>query len=156
MRKFVLSAGALFLAAFAAAPALAASDPGVAATVKAFGDAFNKGDMKAAKALHTASPSIQDEFPPFAWKSFDQWGADLSKFEAAEGVSGDKMTVGAPTREEIAGDYAYVIAPATLTFQQKGQTMRETARVTFILAREAGAWKIAGWTWTAAVAKSVK
>jgi len=137
------------------ASAAQANDAGVDATIKAFGDAFNKGDMKAAKALHTAAPNIQDEFPPYAWKGFDSWGADLGKWEAAQGISGDKMVVGAPTREEIMGDRAYVIAPATLTYQQKGRAMREVAEFTFVLAREGGAWKIAGWTWTAGAPKPV-
>src|SRR5262249_4183179 len=59
-----------------------ANDAAVDATIKQFADAFNKGDLKTAKALHVASPIIIDEVPPHLWtgmKAFDQWGADLGK-----------------------------------------------------------------------------
>ena len=153
--KSIISLSAFLLLAGAAQ----ANDAGVDATIKSFADAFNKGDMKAAKALHTASPIIIDEVPPHAWTgamAFDQWGADLGKSEAAEGKSGGKVTMGAPTREVISGDHAYAIVPSTYTFQQKGQTMREKAQITFVMAKEAGGWKIASWTWTGPEAKPVK
>jgi ketosteroid isomerase-like protein len=149
LSMFLISASAAF-----------ANDAAVDATIKAFGDAFNKGDMKAAKALHTASPVIVDEVPPHLWtgaKAFDSWGADLGKSEAAEGRSGGKVTMGTPSREVISGNHAYVVVPTTYTFQQKGQTMREAAQMTLALDKDAsGAWKIASWTWTGPEAKPVK
>jgi ketosteroid isomerase-like protein len=157
MKISVALSGALFLTVASAAHA---NDASVDATVKAFGDAFNKGDMKAAKALHTASPVIVDEVPPHFWsgaKAFDSWGADLGKSDAAEGRSGGQVTMGTPTREVISGNHAYVIVPTTYTFQQKGQAMREAAQMTLALDKDAaGAWKIASWTWTGPVAKPVK
>ena len=67
------------------------------------------------------------------------------------------MTIGAPTREVVSGDHAYVIAPTTYTFKQKGQTMRERAQMTLALDKDAGgAWKIASWTWTGPEAKPVR
>jgi ketosteroid isomerase-like protein len=141
-------------------PASFANDAGVDATIKAFADAFNKGDLKAAKALHVASPVIVDEVPPHLWtgaKAFDSWGADLGKSEAAEGKSGGQVTIGVPSREVVSGNHAYAIAPTTYTFQQKGQTMRETAQMTLTLDKGAGGvWKIASWTWTGPEAKAVK
>ena len=145
--------------ATAAAMADDAGNASVSATINKFAVAFNKGDMKAAKALHTAAPTIIDEVPPHFWSganAFDSWGADLAKSEAAEGKSGGQVMIGGPTREEISGDHAYVVAPSTYTFRQKGRAMRETAQITFVLAKDAGAWKIASWTWTGPQAKPVK
>lgn len=156
MKALVVLSCALFLAA---APMAHAGDAGVEATIRQFADAFNKGDMKAAKALHVAAPVIIDEVAPYIWrgpKAFDAWGADLGKAEAAEGKSGGKVTIGAPTRENIMGDHAYVIAPTTYTFQQKGQTMRETSQITLALEKQASGWKIASWTWTGPDAKPVR
>ena len=156
MKMSVALAGALFLASTSAF----ANDAGVDATIKAFADAFNKGDMKAAKALHAALPVIIDEVPPHLWtgvKAFDQWGADLSKSEAAEGKSGGQVTIGVPSREVISGNRAYAISPTTYTFQQKGRIMRETAEMTLTLEKDSGgAWKIASWTWTGPEAKPVR
>jgi ketosteroid isomerase-like protein len=157
MKTIVALAGSLFLLSASAA---CAGDAGIESTLKAFGDAFNKGDMKAARALHVAAPVIIDEVPPHLWtgaNAFDSWGADLGKSEAAEGRSGGQVTIGAPTREVISGDRAYVIVPTTYAFTQKGRMMRETAQMTLALEKDAGgAWKIASWTWTGPEAKPVK
>lgn len=155
MKSLIGLTGALLLMT---APSAFAGDAGVEATIRQFADAFNKGDMKTAKALHIAAPVITDEIAPYFWrgaKAFDSWGADLGKAEAAEGKSGGQVTIGAPTRENVSGDHAYVIAPTTYTFKQKGKTMRETSQITIALAKEASGWKIASWTWTGPEAKPV-
>lgn len=152
---FVISSALLLMAA----PMAHAGDAGVEATLRQFADAFNKGDMKAAKALHVAAPAITDEVAPYHWsgaKAFDDWGADLGKAEAAEGKSGGQVTIGAPTRENVAGASAYVIAPATYTYKQKGATMRETSQFTFAMTKDASGWKIASWTWTGLEGKPVR
>jgi ketosteroid isomerase-like protein len=156
MKIRVALSGALFLAGISAA---SANDAAVDRAIGQFAAAFNKGDMKAAKALHTTAPVIVDEIPPHLWNganAFDSWGADLAKSEAAEGKSGGQVTIGAPTREVVSGDHAYVVAPTTYTFKQKGMTMRETAQMTFALDKQAGGWKIASWTWTGPEAKPVR
>jgi hypothetical protein len=133
------------------APMAHAGDAGVDATMRQLTDAFAKLDMKAIKALHVAAPSINDEFAPFHWggaNAFDSWLAALGKSEAAQGISGGQMAIGAPSREVVSGTSAYVTAPATYTFKQKGMTMRETAQFTFVLNKEASGWKVASWTWT--------
>jgi ketosteroid isomerase-like protein len=155
MKICVALSGALFLACVSAA---SANDAAVDATIIKFAEAFNKGDMKTAKALHVASPTIIDEVPPHFWSganAFDSWVADLAKSEAAEGKSGGQATMGAPTREIVSGNHAYVVVPSTYTFQQKGMTMRETAQFTFVLDKQATGWKIASWTWTGPQAKPV-
>jgi ketosteroid isomerase-like protein len=156
MKICVALCGALFLASISAA---SANDAVVDATISQFAAAFNKGDMKTAKALHVASPTIIDEVPPHLWSgpnAFDSWSAALAKSEAAEGKSGGQVAVGTPTREIVSGDHAYVIAPTTYTFKQKGVTMRETAQFTFVMAKEASGWKVATWTWTGPEAKPVR
>jgi ketosteroid isomerase-like protein len=141
------------------APAAHAADAAVEAVIQQFGAAFNKGDVAAARALHVASPVIVDEVAPHLWtgpKAFDTWLADLGKAEAAEGKTAGQVGVSTPIREVVSGDRAYVIAPATYTFKQKGMTMRETSQVTFVLAKQASGWKIASWTWTGTEAEAVK
>lgn len=155
MKKIVAFAGFLF---FLCAPAAFANDAGVDATIGKFAQAFNKGDMKTAKALHATAPMIVDEVPPHLWSganAFDGWSADLAKSDAAEGKSAGQVTIGAPTREVVSGDHAYVVAPSTYTFKQKGMTMRETAQFTFVMAKEASGWKIAAWIWTGPEARPI-
>jgi len=138
------------LAALVCASA-AQADPGVDTTIRHFGDAFNKGDVKVAKALHVAKPVIIDEVGPHLWtgpKAFDGWLADVAKSDAAEGKTDGQVALSAPTREVVSGDRAYVVVPSTYTFKQKGKTLRETAQMTFVLTKVLSDWKIAAWTWT--------
>jgi len=143
--------GAACLAALLTASAAAAADTALSAPIHQFIDAFNKGDAKTAAAAHFASVSIIDEVPPHVWtgpKAFATWAADLEKNDKAAGISEEKVTLGAVTREVVSGQTAYVVIAATYTFKQKGVAMREPAQMTFSLAKEAAGWKIAGWTWT--------
>jgi ketosteroid isomerase-like protein len=140
----------IVLAALAcASPAQA--DIGVDRTIRQFGDAFNKGDVKAAKTLHVAKPVIIDEVGPHLWtgpKAFDGWQADLAKSDAAEGRTDGQVALSAPTRDVVSGNRAYVIVPSAYSFKQKGKTLRETAQMTFVLTKVSSDWKIAAWTWT--------
>jgi len=150
----ITAACVLFLAS-----AAHAGDAAVEATIRQFGEAFNKGDVAAAKALHVPAPTIIDEFGPHYWSgpsAFDRWLSDLGKSEAAEGKTDAKVAISPPTREVVSGNRAYVIVPATYTFKQKGGTLRETAQMTFVLAKEASGWKIHAWTWTGTEGVPVK
>lgn len=136
--------------AFAAAPALAA-DPAIEAPIRQFVTAFNKGDVAAARQTMAEDIHITDEVAPFFWgghDAFARWSADYDKDAAAQGITGGKVVMGDPTRELIAGDRAYVIAPATYSFAKKGVAMSEVAQMTFALHRDASGWKIVSWTWT--------
>ena len=142
---------ALIALAALACASPAQADIRVDTTIRQFGDAFNKGDVKAAKALHVAKPVIIDEVGPHLWtgpKAFAGWLADLAKSDAAEGKTDGQVALSAPTREVVSGDRAYVIVPSTYSFKQKGRTLRETAQMTFVLTKVSSDWKIAAWTWT--------
>ena len=145
--------------ALLAAPAAHAGNPAVEAPIHQMMDGFNKGDLKAAKAAHVASPMIMDEVAPYAWSgpdAFDRWAAALTKAEAAEGKSGGKVGIGAAVRETIVGNHAYVVMPSNYTFRQKGQTMREEGTITLALVKGKAGWKIQAWTWSSPEAKPVK
>jgi hypothetical protein len=133
------------------ASAACADDAGVDGAINAFGTAFNKGDIPAAKLVMEPSVMIVDEVAPYAWNgpgALDEWLGDLAKSEAAEGKTGGVVAIEAPTRELVSGGNAYVIVPATYTFKKNGMLMRETAQMTFALAKGPTGWKIAAWTWT--------
>jgi len=77
------------------AAAWAATSP--VGTVRAFVDAFNKGDIAAAAAANTADVTIIDEVAPFVWKApgaFQAWGGTLMADAKAKGQSGNKVTLG--------------------------------------------------------------
>jgi ketosteroid isomerase-like protein len=144
--------GLACLAAFSIASAATAADAQLEAPIHQFIDAFNKGDVKGAAATHMATGvSIIDEAPPHIWqgpKAVETWAADLAKDGKASGMSDEKVTPGAVTREVVSGQTAYVVIGATFTFKQKGVAMREPGQMTFAMKKSGAAWKIAGWTWT--------
>jgi hypothetical protein len=144
--------GLACLAAFSTASAATAANAQLEVPIHQFIDAFNKGDMKGAAATHVATGvSIIDEVPPHLWqgpKAFATWAADLTKNDKAAGISDEKVTLGAVTREVVSGQTAYVVIAATYSFKQKGVAMHEPAQMTFAMKMSGEAWKIVGWTWT--------
>ena len=135
-------------------------DPQVMAPINKFLDTFNKGDVAGAAATHATGADlvIVDEVAPYLWrgpKAFQAWVNDLGADEKKKGISDQKVSIGAPTRIEVAGDAAYVIVPSTYEFKQGGVAMRETAQMTFALQKGSGGWLIHGWTWTGSRAKKV-
>ncbi|KPF79186.1 hypothetical protein IP88_02370 [alpha proteobacterium AAP81b] len=153
MRAIILTA------ALALAGGAQAATPELAAPIKQFIDAMNKGDIKTAKAATTADLTVTDEVPPFVWQgrgAFDAWIADLGKHESAAGIAAQKMTIRPASREVVAGEAAYVIVPATFTFTQNAAPMREPAQLTFALRKTAAGWKIAAWTFTGPNPKPIK
>ena len=149
MRTSLIAAA---LVAASAMPALAADPAGPArAPIDAFAIAFAKGDIAAAKAAYTASPTIIDEPPPFMWSgkdAIDTWLADVVKDSKAAGRTDEKLLIGRTLRAETTGDSAYVITRAQYSFTQGGKAMVEPSRMTFVVKKQAGVWKIASWTWT--------
>lgn len=140
------------------APALA-HDAAVEAPITQFLEAFNKGDMAAAAATHADDAHITDEVAPYFWGGHDvvkRWADDYAKDAAERGITNPKVVLGGVTRELVAGDRAYVIAPSTYTFTLKGVPMREVAQMTFALRKLATGWKIVAWTWTGPDATPVK
>jgi hypothetical protein len=144
--------GLALIAGLAGAPAAAlAANARVEAPIRAFIDAFNKGDMKTAAATHLASVSIIDEPPPHYWTgagAFNGWAGDLAKDAKANGDTDGKVILGSTTDESVSGDHAYTVMNAIYAYTEKGVAMREHGRFTFALTGGRGGWKIAAWAWS--------
>lgn len=146
---------ALAAAALPAGAASAADSPLV--PVRAFIDAFNKGDTATVAAAQRGSTlAIIDEVPPHIWlgeKAVDAWLTSLDAYDKAHGRTNGAVTLAQPRVTTVEGARAYVVAPAVYTFKQKGKPMREPATMTFALHHETAGWKIAGWTWNGTIPK---
>lgn len=127
-----------------------AASADLAAPIHQFVDSFNKGDIKTAEAAHSATGLvIIDEMPPYQWQgpgAFKSWLDDLTKYDAAGGVTDGHLALGELIREESSGDHAYVVMTAVFSFKANGAPMREAAQMTFALRKEAPGWRIGGWT----------
>ncbi|WP_186728775.1 nuclear transport factor 2 family protein [Sphingomonas panacisoli] len=146
-------------AALLIAPMASARDAGIATTIRAMADGFNKGDIAAVKALHVVDPTIVDNVAPFVWSgggSFDKWLGDLGKSEAAAGKSDGQVWFGDSVDEQVSGDQAYVVAPCRYTYKQGGKTMREEGFIALVMVRVGAAWKIASWSWASPAGVAAK
>lgn len=149
MRNTVLA----LLASVLWAPVLfAATAEDVVAPIRQFIDAFNKGDTASAYATYAQGEiTIVDEFAPHRWTGLhaaQDWAAAYGKHAQATGVSDGQVKYGAPTRIEREGNLAYVILPTEYIYKEHGKAMDEKGQITAVLHKEAGAWKIRGWTWS--------
>jgi|SRR6478672_4511010 len=64
------------------------------------------------------------------------------------GASGYLVTLGEPLHAMESGDAAYVVVPATMSFNLRGGRITQAgALFTVALRKSAGAWKIAAWAW---------
>lgn len=143
----------LLVLAMGAPSATRAADAQLMAPIQRFIDSFNRGDAVAAAATHSATEdlAIIDEVAPHLWrgaKAFSAWMADLEADSEKNGITDQRVTISAATREVTNGQQAYVVVPAVYTFEQKGIAMREAAQMTFVLEKDASGWLIHGWTWT--------
>ena len=136
-----------------ASPAWAGSAEDATTAVTSLLDKFNAGDFKAFAEAHRDGALIIDEFPPYQWGgsgSVKQWGADYEKDAAARGITAGRVDYGAPLQAHSNGGSAYIVLPTTYSFQQKGAKMVGKGSMTFVMARDGSAWKIASWTYSGA------
>jgi ketosteroid isomerase-like protein len=150
---------ALLAAGLAGFPGIAAAaDSGPAATVNAFLDAFNRGDIKAAQATNADDVVIIDEIPPHVWHgpgAFQAWLADLTKDGQAKAQTDEKVTMGRLVRSQVDGDSGYAVMTVTFTYRLHGRRTIEPAEVAAALGKRDGAWKITGWAWAGTVPKAI-
>lgn len=144
--------GAALLVLLSLSTARAADDKAEAlATVKAFDNAFNSGDAKAALGLCTTDAVIVDDFPPYLWRGDDTcktWLDGLTEFDKQAGITDEKVTLGAPWRVSVTGGRAYIVLPATYTHKTKGKSVVESGAVfTCSLQKTTAGWRITGWAW---------
>jgi hypothetical protein len=130
------------------------------APINKFLEAFNKGTWRVRRRRmprqRTSSSSTRC-LPTCGGgpQAFQTWAADLASDDKKQGVTDQKVSLGAATRVETDGVGAYVVVPSVYTFKRKGVAMREAAQMTFTLKKSGSAWLIHGWTWTGPMARKV-
>jgi hypothetical protein len=119
--------------------------------VQAYLDAFNAGDPAAMSAAFAADGSILDGMAPHLWlgpTAAADWYRDVLTEGADLGASGYRVTIGAPVHNDTTADSAYVVVPATMTFDLNGTSVTQTgATFTVALRHLADGWRVAAWAW---------
>jgi ketosteroid isomerase-like protein len=135
--------------------AMATTDP--LSTVHQYIDAFNEGDGEAQAAMFAVPGSILDGMAPHLWRgptASRDWYRDVLLEGEQHGASGYLVTLGVPLHNDVTGDSAYVVIPATMKFEVRGQKVTQTGAVyTVALRKLAEGWRIAAWAWAKGTAQ---
>jgi ketosteroid isomerase-like protein len=120
-------------------------------TVRHYVEALNRNDGEAMAASFTAPASIA----PHLWlgptPSQDWYRDVLADFEK-HGVSELFVGLGEPRHNNVTGDSAYIVIPATMAFKVQGKTVNQGgAMFTVALRKVAQGWRIAAWAWAKGV-----
>jgi ketosteroid isomerase-like protein len=121
------------------------------AAVQQYIDAFNKGDVQAMAAVFAVPGFILDGMAPHVWHgptAAQDWYRDVLVEGEQHGASRYHVTLGGPLHNNITGESAYVVLPATMTFQVHGRQVTQTGAVFTAALRKLGeGWRIAAWAW---------
>jgi hypothetical protein len=114
-------------------------------------DGFNKGDPKAMATAFAVTGSILDGMAPHVWQgptAAQDWYSDVLVEGEQHGASDYVVTLGEPLHNNVTGDSAYVVVPATMTFKANGKKITQRGAVfTAALRRFAEGWRISAWAW---------
>ena len=110
------------------------------AAVRHYVDAFNAGDPDAMAATCADPMQILDGMAPHVWQgptASQDWWRDVLTAGDHLGASGYHIALGELRHVDVTGDNAYVVVPATMTFDLRGT--RRSSR-----AARRGRWRYAG------------
>jgi ketosteroid isomerase-like protein len=128
---------------------ISADDP--MAAVRKYVDAFNRGDAAVMATTFAVPGSILDGMAPHVWQgptATQDWYRDVLIEGKQHGASDYFITLGEPLHNNVTGDSAYVVVPATMTFKLRGQQVTQSGAVyTVALRKLAEGWRIAAWAW---------
>ena len=130
------------------------------AVVHNYINAFNKGDVRAMASCFAVPGNILDGMAPHVWSgatATQDWYRDaLAEAEHLD-VRDYFVALGEPLHNNVTGDAAYVVLPATMTFNIKGKAVKQSgACFTVALRRADGDWRIASWAWTKGIGGGIQ
>ncbi|WP_234817081.1 MULTISPECIES: YybH family protein [Mycolicibacterium] len=121
------------------------------AVVRRYVDAFNNGDAEEQQAACHDTMQILDGMSPHVWQgptAAQDWWRDVLAEGEHLGASGYYITLAEPTHVDVTGDYAYVVVPATMAFDLRGQqVMQRDSVFTVALRRGGDGWRLTAWAW---------
>ena len=114
-------------------------------------EAFNNSDSAGMAAICADPMQILDGMSPHVWQgptaAEEWWRAVLAEGEHV-GASGYRISLGEPRHVNVTGDTAYVVVPATMTFNIQGKQVTQTGSLFTVALRKLGTeWRLTAWAW---------
>ena len=100
---------------------------------------FNNGDASALASFFAVPGSILDGMAPHIWSgptATQDWYRDALTEGAHLDVSGYFVTLGEPLQNNVTGQAAYVVLPATMKFNMKGKQVTQSGAFSYRRAPE--------------------
>ncbi|OBB21332.1 hypothetical protein A5761_03410 [Mycolicibacterium setense] len=121
------------------------------AAVRQYVEAFNNGDPAAMAATCADPMQILDGMSPHVWQgstAAEDWWRDVLAEGEHLGASGYRIALGEPRHVDVNGENAYVVVPATMTFDLRGKQVTQTGSLYTVALRKAGPdWRLTAWAW---------
>jgi ketosteroid isomerase-like protein len=121
------------------------------AAVRQYAEAFNRGDARLMAATCANPMQILDGMAPHVWQgptASDDWYRDVLEEAEHLGASDYHITLEEPRHVNVTGDSAYVVVPVTLSFNLRGQQVKQTGAMFTVALRQVGAeWRLTAWAW---------
>src|SRR6478672_8335747 len=114
---------------------------GPMAAVLRYVEAFNAGDSEAMAANCATPMQILDGMAPHVWRgptASEDWWGDVLAEGTHLGASGYRIALDEPRHVDVSGDCAYVVLPAVMTFDLRGQQVAQTGSVYTVALRKVG------------------
>jgi ketosteroid isomerase-like protein len=141
---------ALAVSVLAAGPAMATDQTDIMSLIHQWVNSFNKGDMKTMAAACVDDAVVIDDIPPHEWHgpgACSKWSGDFLSLTQSAEITESVVAVGKPWHVDVTGDRAYVVAPTTYSFKQKGSPVMEKGIVTITMQKSTSGWRMTGWAW---------
>jgi ketosteroid isomerase-like protein len=147
----VVASAVLFIMPLTSQNVFASDKDDIVAVVHQFADNLDPKTIDKALAACDSPTSIIDEFPPHAWSgptACADWAKGFGEYNDKNGITDADAKIGAPWSVDVDGDRAYMVAPATYTYKQRGKAMKEPHAVFTAAFRKTDAgWRITAWSW---------
>ncbi|MCX4902316.1 nuclear transport factor 2 family protein (plasmid) [Streptomyces sp. NBC_00257] len=121
------------------------------AAVVQYVDGFNHGDVKAMAATCADPMQILDGMAPHVWQgptASEDWWRDVLTEGEHVGASGYHITLGEPRHVDVTSDHAYIVVPATMSFDLQGRQVTQTGSVFTVALRKVDTeWRLTAWAW---------
>jgi ketosteroid isomerase-like protein len=122
------------------------------AAVHRYFDNLEKDKLETALKVCDSHVSILDEFPPHEWHGATacaDWWKALNAYNDKSGITDGDARLGTPWSVDVTGDRAYLVFPASYTYNQHGKPVKEARAVfTVALKRTPQGWRITAWAWS--------
>jgi ketosteroid isomerase-like protein len=122
------------------------------AAVRQYIEAFNEGDGEAMAATCADPMQILDPMSPHVWQgptASEDWWSDVLAQREHLVASRFHVTLDEQRHVDVTGDFAYVVVPATVTFDLGDREITQTGSLFTVALRKVDTdWRLSAWAWT--------